>query len=338
MYIYIIFQPSQCLLGYRIMNFFFNTLTCNESFLVRLKNILDSMSPFLNQEPIRTYGLFLEKLLNVTNRELDMMAGRNFSNLQDLVHYVPALERLMMALNLSEATAEQLMLTPIKNPSELVRMMTSDSPLTVLCSAEFWDRLVTWTSSVSPVSSTLCHLNDSDVINVIIDSLRVSDLAAILKNETANEMPNWMNIVSEVMHMVQSIEGLVNNSSSHLDIENAFNNVIKAYTTQNSTNDFTALFKVYGELAMMFNNTEAWQKINEFLQTGELLMTSAIRFIDHMVTLDPNDIKGMIFGFLKPTDKVPNAVSSTNFDKSISDIRLYPEDCELNVQYLSYKE
>lgn len=306
MYIYIIFQPSQCLLGYRVLNFFLNTLTCNESFLVRLKNILDSMSPFLNQEPIRTYGLFLEKLLNVTNRELDMMAGRNFSNLQDLVHYVPALERLMMALNLSEATAEQLMLAPIKNPSELVRMMTIDRPLTVLCSAEFWDRLVTWTRRVSPVSSTLCHLNDSDVINVIIDSLRVSDLAAILKNETANEMPNWMNIVSEVMHMVQSIEGLVNNSSSHLDIENAFNNVIKAYTTQNSTNDFTALFKVYGELAMMFNNTEAWQKINEFLQTGELLMTSAIRFIDHMVTLDPNDIKGMIFGFLKPTDKVPN--------------------------------
>ncbi|XP_078319098.1 uncharacterized protein LOC111121791 isoform X3 [Crassostrea virginica] len=266
----------------------------------QIKNILDSMSPFLDQEPIKTYGLFLEKLLNVTNRELDMMTGRNFSNLQDLVHYVPAIERLMMALNLSEETAEQLMLAPIKNPSELISLMTSDRPLAMLCSAEFWQKLVSWTKPSSPVSSTLCHLNDSDAITLIVDSLKVTDLVKILRNESSDEKPNWMNIINEVMHMVKSVEGLIVNSSSQLNLGNAFDNVIKAYTTQNSTDDFTALFKVYGDLAAMFNNTEVWQKVNEFLQTGELLMNSAIRFIDHMVTIDPDDIQGMIFGLMKP--------------------------------------
>lgn len=258
------------------------------------------MSPFLDQEPIKTYGLFLEKLLNVTNRELDMMTGRNFSNLQDLVHYVPALERLMMVLNVSEETAEQLMLAPIKNPSELISLMTSDRPLAMLCSAEFWQKLVSWTKPSSPVSSTLCHLNDSDAITLIVDSLKVTDLVKILRNESSDEKPNWMNIINEVMHMVKSVEGLIVNSSSQLNLGNAFDNVIKAYTTQNSTDDFTALFKVYGDLAAMFNNTEVWQKVNEFLQTGELLMNSAIRFIDHMVTMDPDDIQGMIFGLMKP--------------------------------------
>ena len=258
------------------------------------------MSPFLDQEPIKTYGLFLEKLLNVTNRELDMMTGRNFSNLQDLVHYVPAVERLMIALNLSEETAEQLMLAPIKNPSELISLMTSDRPLAMLCSAEFWQKLVSWTKPSSPVSSTLCHLNDSDAITLIVDSLKVTDLVKILRNESSNEKPNWLNIINEVMHMVKSVEGLIVNSSSHLNLGNAFDNVIKAYTTQNSIDDFTALFKVYGDLAAMFNNTEVWQKMNEFLQTGELLMSSAIRFIDHMVTMDPDDIQGMIFGLMKP--------------------------------------
>lgn len=258
------------------------------------------MSPFLDQEPIKTYGLFLEKLLNLTNQELDMMEGRNFTNLQDLVHFVPALERLMMALNLSEDMAEQLMMAPIKNPSELVKMITSDQPLKMLCSAEFWQNLVSWTNSTSPLSSALCHLNNSDVIAVIIDSLRVTNLVKILENGTSTEKPNWMNIINEVMHMVKSLEGLMNNTSSHLNLENAFSNVMKAYTTQNNTNDFTALFKVYGELAMMFNNTEAWQKVNEFLQTGDLLMSSAIRFIDRLVTLDPDDITGILLGLMKP--------------------------------------
>lgn len=57
---------------------------------------------------------------------------------------------------------------------------------------------------------------------------------------------------------------------------------------------------------MMFNNIEVWQKINEFLQIGELLMISVIRFIDYMVTFDLNDIKGMIFGFMKLINKVLN--------------------------------
>ncbi|XP_056019725.1 uncharacterized protein LOC125668687 isoform X2 [Ostrea edulis] len=266
----------------------------------QLKSFLNAMSPFLDQEPIKTYGLFLEKLLNLTNQELDMMEGRNFTNLQDLVHFVPALERLMMALNLSEDMAEQLMMAPIKNPSELVKMITSDQPLKMLCSAEFWQNLVSWTNSTSPLSSALCHLNNSDVIAVIIDSLRVTNLVKILENGTSTEKPNWMNIINEVMHMVKSLEGLMNNTSSHLNLENAFSNVMKAYTTQNNTNDFTALFKVYGELAMMFNNTEAWQKVNEFLQTGDLLMSSAIRFIDRLVTLDPDDITGILLGLMKP--------------------------------------
>lgn len=57
---------------------------------------------------------------------------------------------------------------------------------------------------------------------------------------------------------------------------------------------------------MMFNNIEVWQKINEFLQIGELLMISVIRFIDYMVMFDFNDIKGMIFGFMKLINKVLN--------------------------------
>lgn len=57
---------------------------------------------------------------------------------------------------------------------------------------------------------------------------------------------------------------------------------------------------------MMFNNIEVWQKINEFLQIGELLMILVIRFIDYMVTFDLNDIKGMIFGFMKLINKVLN--------------------------------
>lgn len=57
---------------------------------------------------------------------------------------------------------------------------------------------------------------------------------------------------------------------------------------------------------MMFNNIEVWQKINEFLQIGELLMILVIRFIDYMVTFDFNDIKGMIFGFMKLINKVLN--------------------------------
>lgn len=48
----------------------------------------------------------------------------------------------------------------------------------------------------------LCYLNDFDVINVIIDFFRVSDLIVILKNEIVNEILNWMNIVGEVMYMV----------------------------------------------------------------------------------------------------------------------------------------
>ncbi|XP_061191991.1 uncharacterized protein LOC133200204 [Saccostrea echinata] len=266
----------------------------------QLKSILDAMSPFLDQEPIKTYGLFLEKLLNLTNHELDMMAGRNFTNLQDLVHYVPALEKLMLALNLSEETAEQLMMAPIKNPSELVKILTSDQPLNMLCSADFWQKLVSWSNSSSPVSSVLCHLNESDVIKVIIDSLKVTDLVKILENETSTEKPNWMNIIDEVMHMVKSVEILISNSSFHLNIESAFDNVMKAYTTQNSVDDFTALFKVYSELALMFNNTEIWQKVNEFLQTGEILMTSAVRFMDRLVTLDSSDLTGMILGLMKP--------------------------------------
>jgi beta-galactosidase beta subunit len=258
------------------------------------------MSPYLDQEPIKTYGLFLEKLLNLTNHELDMMEGRNITNLQDLVHYVPSLERLMMALNLSQDTAEQLMVAPIKNPSELVKMLTSDQPLKMLCSKEFWQNLVSWTNSTSSLSSALCHMNDSDVISTIIDSLRVSNLVKILENGTSTEKPNWKNIIDEVMHMVKSVELLINTTSSHLSLENAFSNVMKAYTSQNSTEDFTALFKVYGELAVMFNNTEVWQKVNEFLQTGDLLMTSAIRFIDRLVTLDPNDFTGILLGLMKP--------------------------------------
>lgn len=57
---------------------------------------------------------------------------------------------------------------------------------------------------------------------------------------------------------------------------------------------------------MMFNNIEVWQKINEFLQIGELLMILVIRFIDYMVMFDFNDIKGMIFGFMKLINKVLN--------------------------------
>lgn len=57
---------------------------------------------------------------------------------------------------------------------------------------------------------------------------------------------------------------------------------------------------------MMFNNIEVWQKINEFLQIGELLMILVIRFIDYMVMFDLNDIKGMIFGFMKLINKVLN--------------------------------
>lgn len=57
---------------------------------------------------------------------------------------------------------------------------------------------------------------------------------------------------------------------------------------------------------MMFNNIEVWQKINEFLQIGELLMILVIRFIDYMVMFDFNDIKGMIFGIMKLINKVLN--------------------------------
>lgn len=57
---------------------------------------------------------------------------------------------------------------------------------------------------------------------------------------------------------------------------------------------------------MMFNNIEVWQKINEFLQIGELLMILVIRFIDYMVMFDFIDIKGMIFGFMKLINKVLN--------------------------------
>lgn len=72
----------------------------------------------------------------------------------------------------------------------------------MLCSTAFWDRLVIWISSVSFVFFILCYLNDFDVINVIIDFFRVSDLIVILKNEIVNETLNWMNIVGEVMYMV----------------------------------------------------------------------------------------------------------------------------------------
>ena len=87
---------------------------------------------------------------------------------------------------------------------------------------------MSWTNSTSPLSSALCHLNDSDVISVIIDSLRVSNLVNILENGSSTKTPNWKNIIDEVMHMVTSLEGLINTTSAHLSLENAFSNVMKA--------------------------------------------------------------------------------------------------------------
>ncbi|XP_041364383.1 uncharacterized protein LOC121379797 [Gigantopelta aegis] len=273
----------------------------------QIENMFLKLGPLLEQESFRQFGLVMETVLKLLNKNLVAMENTTMT-VSSLFDKVPILKDVITAIGLSPSILDTLLKAPVKDIELFMKAMTSAT--TSICTKDdsVWRDMLQLpdTFNMSALHRAICNQNITELEENLLKNLDLKDLLSSLSNTSAK--PDWLMIFNLSQQFSQNIKLFVDNlpkfdvNGSREMFQNAYN-VTKLLSQMSSR----MTFQLYGSMLESIPGLQkemGWFvtmiKIQNFIFDRLLVLENATSFQLQDLFPDSPEIEKLIEFIQKP--------------------------------------
>ncbi|CAC5362986.1 unnamed protein product [Mytilus coruscus] len=242
-----------------------------------LLTFMNSLQPMLTEEPFLSMGHIMDTYLQLLLDNLQAVNSTTLT-LDNMFRSIPALSDIYMTLKINDSILNELLMSPMKNPEEFLKLMSLSDPYKYFCEDEKHWHIIFVVNADTP--SKICSGNSSEILEELMNKLKISDYMSAVQNLSV--LPDWTNIITNSMKLSDIIMQMISSDNIKFDLS-------KTLTTLSSYNNTDFLWNylsLFSQLGTQVNNTssETWGELDSIFKNMQLATQLTNVIMDKILT------------------------------------------------------
>ncbi|KAK6169359.1 hypothetical protein SNE40_020430 [Patella caerulea] len=237
--------------------------TSPEAINEEIKSFLAKLSPLMNNEGFRQFGLVLENLMRLMNENFVGLQNQTLT-VSNMLYRIPVLRDVMAATGITGDVLGAILTAPVKDPENFLRTIMQATYNETLCGKKsMWHTILELPESfdTSPLYNAVCNHSNTEILSNLIANLDVENLIHSFSNTTAT--PDWESIFKQSEELGKNIQNFIR-FMPKFDASETGDLLTRSYNETNLWN----MLSVYSTFGQYFPIAES----NIIMRSGTVVM------------------------------------------------------------------
>ncbi|XP_050393414.2 uncharacterized protein LOC126811654 [Patella vulgata] len=285
--------------------------TSPEAINEEIKSFLAKLSPLMENEGFREFGLVLENLMRLMNENFIGLQNQTLT-VGNMLYRIPILKKVMAATGITGDVLGAILTVPVRDPENFLRTILQTTYNETLCGKKsMWHTILELPESfdTSPLYNAACNHNNTDILKNLVANLDIENLIDSLTNTSVT--PDWESVFKQSEELGKNIQNFIKfmpkfDASESLDLLTRSYNETNLWNMLSVYSTFGQYFPIQEYSVIMRSGTVVMDFLNEMMNKLDIRGSSLdlaslfkgsqtfMRIVDTMLDLTPDPVTALL--------------------------------------------